>query len=610
MKRIFVLGLLLLLTASVLPAADDPGAQYVDAFLLVQEGDAAKGKSDWKTAYTKFSAAQNILLDIKAKAATWNPHLVQFRLDYCTEQIDAIKPNITPTAPGLSATFVAPPKRTQGAAEALETQQLRTDLADALKQIDALKRQLEDAKKTTPTPNPSAAELDKLRAELAQARTEVERSKAAQLNAQSELNKKDAELATRLADMNQKLADLQKQVADRSRKLEDQDKLQAEIAKATTKADELKKQNDQLTAQLAKARTEADRAAMLTAQVDDLQKNSASLRDQLTEAKRLVATGSGDLQKLRTELLDTRAEAERVRTAADRASKQSAAQLDQIKKENETLAAQLTDAKRLSTGTAAAAAELQALRNELTASRAETERTRTGSASQIDALRRERQDLAVRLAAAESHVSVSASGTNKGVVYTKHATVSVIDEELQQQNRDLAAQLSTASRQMEKLRKQLATDARANAVRVHKINDELSTLKEQNHDLALQLASAKHAAGTADGNRGVLYRASSSAPRTESTERLEKENDRLAAQLADARRQVLALNRQLVAKSTPPAVAAPSVETVKADLQQQMSRLREENILLRQLLNRYAPYQPELKREAQGRGIAITPRKP
>jgi len=575
MKHLLVLALLFTVAVGWGVAADDPGSQYVDAFLLIQEGDTAKGKPDWKTAYTKFSAAQNILLAIKEKSPNWNAHLVQFRLEYCMEQLDTIKRNLAPTAPGLSATFVAPSKR---GADSAETQQLRADLADAVKQIETLKRELQAAKKTSPTTSPSAAELDKLRADLAQARTHVERAKAAQLTAQADLNKKDAELAGRLAEMNQQLADLQKQLADRSRKFEDQTQLKKQAAKATAQANELKKQNEQLTAQLTTARTEAERAAKLSAQVD-------ALNQQLTEAKRVAATGSGDLQKLRTELIETRA-------AADRASQKQATQIDQLKKENQTLALQLGDSKRPNTS-----AELQALRDELNA-------TRTSNASQIESLHRERQSLLARLAAPDKRPG-STPSINKGTIYTKSATAPVVDEELQRQNRDLSDQLSTANRQLEKLRTQLAADARVNTTRTRKLSDELSTLQDQNRDLARQLASAKRT----DGNRGVLYRAASASPRSESTTRLEKENDRLAAQLTDARRQVTSLRQELTAKNKPVAVVAAS-DTAKADLEYQMRRLREENTLLRQLLNRYATHHPELKREATGHSISPSPRKP
>ncbi len=601
----FVFALLLLLTPSFLPAADDPGAQYVDAFLLIQEGDAAKAKSDWKTAYTKFSAAQNILFNLKTNSPTWNAHLVQFRLDYCTEQIDAIKPNLASSAPALSATFVAPPKRTSPGAESAELQQLRAELADAMKQIETLKQQLQDARKTAPPLPPSASELDKLRAELAQAHAEADRAKAAQLTTQAELNKKDAELATRLAEMNQKIADLQKQLADRSRKIEDQNQLKADLAKVTAQSDELKKQNEQLTTQLAKARTEAERANQLTAQLDALQKDNHSLRQQLTDANRLLATGSSDLQKLRTELLETR-------TAAERANQQNAAQIEQLKKENQTLAAQLADSRRTAPSTPTDnTATLQSLHNELAAARAETEKVRADSARQIETLRRERQQLAARLAATETRPAIS-TDANKGVIYTKPAT-SILDEQLQRENRELAAQLDSANQQLVKLRARLAADT----ARARKTNDELAMLHRQNRELALQIATLKRSEpSTTEGNRGIIYQApgttsaSSTTERSAETERLEQQNRNLTLQLAEIKRQLTHLNRELAAKTEAAVSATKQIETVKEDMTWQMNRLREENQLLRQLLNRYATHHPELKRQAEGTPLTVSPRKP
>ncbi|MBM3859139.1 MAG: hypothetical protein FJ395_05755 [Verrucomicrobia bacterium] len=593
MKQFLVLAFLLACASDALFAADDPGAQYVDAFLLIQEGDAARAKSDWKTAYTKLTAAQHILLEIREKSPAWNAHLIQFRLEHCLEQLDAIKPNLAPSGSGLSATFVAPPKR---GADSTEVRQLRADLADAMNQIEALKRELQNAKTTA---TPEAAELDRLRTQLAEAKTEMERSKAAHLTAQATLNKKEADEAARMAEVNQKIAELQKQASDRNRKLEEMEKLRADLNAANTRAGNLARQNKQLAAQLGDAKSAAERANMTAAELKAAQQANADLQAQLTEAKRLAGTGSRDVQALRAELMEARA-------TADRSIRQQSTQLEQLRKENQTLALQLADSKRATAADSAASAELQVLRSELAAARTDTERARALNASQLEAWQRERASLLARAPDGDRQSPVS-SERNRGVIYAKSpgAGNTIIDETLQRQNRELSEQLSSTTRQLEKLRAQLAADARANTTRNRKFSDELSLLKDQNSDLARQLAEAR----PADGNRGVLYRKSSYTPRSESQSRLEKENERLAAQLSDARRQVSTLRSELTAKDkTLTVTAAP--DTGKKELELQMQRLREENGLLRQLLNRYAPQHPELKREATGRSISLSPRKP
>lgn len=590
MKSLFAV-LLLFALAVCLFAADDPGAQYVDAFLLIQEGDAAKAASDWKAAYTKFSAAQNILLGIRDKSPSWNPHLVQFRLDYCAEQIDQIKPHLASTAAGLSATFVAPPKR---GAESAEVRQLRAELAEALKQIDSLKRELQAAKNAAP---PEMAELDRLRTQLAEARAEIERAKAAQLSAQAALTKKEAEEAARMAELNQKIAELQKDIADRNRKLEELEKARAEVASATARAEKLARQNKQLTAQLNEAKAAAERAKQTAAELEEARKTNARLQSELAEAKRLASTGAGDVQKLRAELLEARASAERER-------QQQAAVLEQLRKENQTLAVELAEARRAHTVATATQAELATLRNELVTARAETERIRAESASQIEALRRQAQAPTPHPASDESRDRRTASFT-KGVIYAKPTADVVPDEALQRQNRQLSEQLSATTRELEKLRAKLNADARAHNVQRRKLSEELSALQQQNRELARELANLKGA----EGNRGVLYRAPTYVPRSERAERLQRENERLAAQLADARRQMTLLRQQLEAK-TRPATVAVSSDMTKQELEYQLRRLREENTLLRQLLNRYAAHHPELKREAQGHSISVSPRKP
>lgn len=829
MKCLLAICLLLAYSVGFAAAAnEDPGAQYVDAFLLLQEGDAAKGKSDWKTAYTKFSAAQNILASLKESAPNWNPHLVQFRLDYCVEQLNAIKPNIAPTAPPLSATIVAPPKPPRpGATETADTHQLRADLADATRrvqeaqqQLDALRREnqsltaaLEAAKKAMPAVAPEAVELDKLRTQLADARTEIERAKAAQLSAQASLNKKDADEAARMAEVNQKIADLQKEIADRNRKLEEMERVRAAATKATERADasdaaakaandraaELAKQKDQLTAQLNEMRATAgddarkaaeDLAALkknndalalqladakqraenleteaikkLQAQltelraaaeqsqstsdtrINDLRKTNRELQTRLTDAERVNAAGVVETKKLNADLADARAAVERAnktlverdtvaatqieqwkkegqaltaqlaanaealkktqsdlaeaRTALDLAnqtgSKRTAAinaRIEQLKQEKQLLTAQLDDVKRQS---AAAADDAIKLRADLAAARAAVERAsktgaerdtlanaqmdrlqkenqtltvaladakratadgstdaqklrrdladvRIASAARIEELSRERRDLAAQLADAEKRADKT---PNKGFLFFKSpapvTTATVVEDQLRQENNDLATALGSAKDQIDKLRRQVVADTKTASVRARKTDDELASLKEQNRDLAVQLATMKRtgasaaAAATGAGNRGFVYRAASRTTsgepvRTAATDRLEKENANLSDQLAEARRQMAALNRELETKTAAvqaankaAAKAAAAVkpaptesealakfEEFRADSKHQMDRLREENALLRQLLNRYATHHPELKREAQGRPITVGPRK-
>ena len=77
---LFLASLVAVLSLAAAETPFDPASQYLDAFLLIQDGDAAVQKSDWSTGHAKFTAAQQILTDIKSQAARWNPPTVEFRL--------------------------------------------------------------------------------------------------------------------------------------------------------------------------------------------------------------------------------------------------------------------------------------------------------------------------------------------------------------------------------------------------------------------------------------------------------------------------------------------------------------------------------------------------
>ena len=298
MKHILLLGLLFYSTLPLLAAAD-PGAQYVDAFLLIQEGDAAKAKSDWKTAYNKFSAAQGILNDIKAADPAWNAHLIEFRLEYCAQQIEAIKPNLPATPPPLAATIVAPPKPSRPYAETA------AKIKELEKQVDTLKRENKALAASTAVPEgtPGATEIAKLRAELAQANLETERAKTGHLTARAELNKNAAEQETRLAEANRKVSELQQQIGE-------QERLRSDLARATAEAEELRKQQQksaakpaarppkvvaapgdsgaihELRRELGAAQSAAMRGNHAVAQLDMYERENRQLRQQLAAARK------------------------------------------------------------------------------------------------------------------------------------------------------------------------------------------------------------------------------------------------------------------------------------------------------------------------------------
>jgi len=102
MKKIFLLCILVALCsggATRVLAQFNPGERFLDAFFLIQDGDAAQAKSDWTAAYDKYSAALKVLQEIKAQAPDWNTRLVDYRTGYCSDHLEEIKPKLPQPSP-------------------------------------------------------------------------------------------------------------------------------------------------------------------------------------------------------------------------------------------------------------------------------------------------------------------------------------------------------------------------------------------------------------------------------------------------------------------------------------------------------------------------------
>ena len=86
--------------ANQLWAASDPGDRFLEAYFLIQEGDAAQRQADWTKADAKFNAALEILKEIKSDSPDWNPHIIDFRLKYVSDRLAELKSKLqTPPAP-------------------------------------------------------------------------------------------------------------------------------------------------------------------------------------------------------------------------------------------------------------------------------------------------------------------------------------------------------------------------------------------------------------------------------------------------------------------------------------------------------------------------------
>jgi chromosome segregation ATPase len=490
MRRHLSLLLTGLLAATVMTrAAEDPGQSYADAFILIQDGQADEAKSDWASAAAKYNAAADKLRALRAENPDWNPQVVEYRLRDVGTKLDALKTKLpeqpapaasveTSNANALAVEFATPQatSRLRAEVERLrdENAKLASDLAQARKipvvippnkQLEELKQQnrqlteqLSNSEKEkadlrsqlAAPPSNESAEIKRLRSELSQTRAQLETAQKA--------NQQIAELQRQNKELSAKLADAQKAAATALRspgESADLKALRAELNKAREDANQAK-------AALAKAEAATKERADFGKQLADLEKQNSALRTQLAEARSSQAlktsapVESAELKKLRGELRAARQQVEYAR-------KTNRQQLINLQRENQQLNATLAAAQRKSQATGAESAELKQLRAELDAARVEADRAKAAAA---------------RVA------------------------------QLEQQNRQLTAQLSSQPpaphAELKQLRADLA-EARAAADQAKQSNAKLAGLERENKYLAEQLAAARKAAssqntGTASTN--------------------------------------------------------------------------------------------------------------
>src|SRR5207244_1670553 len=85
--------------------------RFLEAYFLIQEGDAAIHDSDWAKANLKYGGALDILNEIKTESPDWNPHIIEFRTKYIADHLANLKPKLalSPATPQPPATTTETP---------------------------------------------------------------------------------------------------------------------------------------------------------------------------------------------------------------------------------------------------------------------------------------------------------------------------------------------------------------------------------------------------------------------------------------------------------------------------------------------------------------------
>ena len=314
MLALIVLASLAWLPSRSAGAAADPSGQFLDAYYLVQDGDAAEKQSDWVLANAKFTAALKLLQEIHAAAPEWNPHIIEFRLKYCADHLLVIQPNL-PARPAEPA--AAAPAAPAGAPEPATAPP--TPTADRLQELSAqvqrLKEEnqlLEDARKEL------SAKLQEALTKSTKAGSSVDDL----LKQKEELTSQLAASHKQVADLNTRVEELQK-AQEQIRQLEtERDDLQSKLRVALSQqaqpaeVEALLKKNEQLAAQLAARQqpttTEGASAAPASASVrlrmglKEVQDELARTRQELRQTKRQTETLQKELTEVRADNVQLR----------------------------------------------------------------------------------------------------------------------------------------------------------------------------------------------------------------------------------------------------------------------------------------------------------------
>ena len=305
MKKFLLLCVVLALCghgASQLWAASDPGDRFLEAYFLIQEGDAAQRQGDWAKANTKFNGALEILREIKTDSPEWNPHIIEFRLKYVDDRLAELKPKLEPTPPPPAPPAQPTPPSGTAPAETTVPQPAPQPAAPPA------------------APAMSAAESEQIRqltAELQRAREQVQQLETAR-----------AELDTKLQEQLSKVAPTQ----------------------TTPQIEELLKTNQELAAKLAAAQTEIAQVRERAAATAPATPATPVEPDVVQQLRTELAEARGELQRTKEELQSTRLELGTTKQALE---KSDTANIE-LRRSYDEVVAQLTDAnKKLSSSRAA-----------------------------------------------------------------------------------------------------------------------------------------------------------------------------------------------------------------------------------------------------------------
>jgi len=325
MKKYFVMFLSLIAALNFVRAETDPGQQYADAFILMQDGQAAVQSSNWTSAFQKYTSAKEILDVIHKDSPDWNPHVVVYRLNDISDKLEAVRSKV-PTPPPAPAAGVVPVAAAPVAVEPSSPAPAMAAISSDLEQLKMENRRL-------------ILEIDALKPN---ADTGAQKIKA--------LKQENKQLSEKLSTRDNEIASLKQKRAAKSDESAELKKLRSDLASTKTELDNARK-------------------AQAAAPVVVVPKVTAPAQQSHNFGAAAKPVESPELKKLRSELADTKADADKARTAQQHA-------VAKLQHQNQDLTAQLDAAKKVAAAKPVESPELKKLRSDLAATKAELDNSR------------------------------------------------------------------------------------------------------------------------------------------------------------------------------------------------------------------------------------------
>jgi tetratricopeptide (TPR) repeat protein len=294
MTRLLVFGLLLL--GVMTSWAQSTDEQYVRIYNLMQQGVALEASGQPEPALAKYLEANTELKQLKRVYPTWNPKVVDYRLRFLAERIEAIPAGIPPTPPPVTVT--PPPATTSPAAGETSpiapavTNAGQVELAalqESLRRLQSEKTILESKLREALATQPAAIDPRELTKAQDRIQTLLKENELLKAGLEEEQKRTAVVDGQELAATKQALAEANSKLSERTAEKTALEQRVAALTTTAMAAEALRAENELLKKQLAETKTVAAAPP------------EAGANPQLAAAEARIASLQSDLDVVRLE---------------------------------------------------------------------------------------------------------------------------------------------------------------------------------------------------------------------------------------------------------------------------------------------------------------------